>query len=654
MCNFEQFAVRAEVLTLEKVDEKDYQFSIPCYQRPYVWPDDDVKRLFLDIKEACKSNESHYFIGTTLTSILKNGAGENVYELIDGQQRTTTLMLLAIAFEMAESAHKLAKMATFKKRPRLQFDIREPVQQLLGSFAKLDGHTAPGHEVVDADPYLERMNAALTVLKQQVEALSYDEREQVATFIYEKVQWVNNVVAHDLDLNRLFATMNTAGIQLEQTDILKSKLLKQVPSEKPLFDAIWMACEHLDNYFERNVRKVFNGANWNHIEAKQLAIFDRELFVKQEGDGVEKRGLSLAEILATPDEFRKTSESEKSKDSDLEEGTVYCRSIITFPLLLIHTYRIYRARTGQSDIEQRLYADKLLEIFDPLTNASESEVKAFIQLLWQVRYQFDRWVVKWIQSDDTDDEQLRFTSVSRSQSKGTWYLNRTPKELSALVMLQSVRNFTGERSAQYWLTPFIAGLITDHISDDKKALQWLEQIDNELSLAADGETQKIASFKQARRQAPNTMLWNEKATYFSEPRGTSFEHYWFQKLEYLLWKSEEDRDANKFRQYRITSKNSVEHVFPQHEEYGALMANESLNAFGNLALLSPGQNSGYSNQSPKKKKADFEAKPVYDSLKLNAIFKLMGDGDWTESLIYQHQKKMLSVFAAHYVAFIQM
>lgn len=651
MCNSNSFAVRAEVMTLAQVDQGAYQFSVPCYQRPYVWPDDDVSKLFDDMNEACLSGESYYFIGTTLTSVVENLDGDKVYELIDGQQRTTTLMLLAVAFQMAESKTPLANMATFKERPRLQFDIREPVQHLLGSLAGLANYTHPGHEVIQADPYLKRMDAALIVLKQKVGALPINERDQLATFIYEKVQWVNNVVAHKMDLNRLFATMNTAGVQLEQTDILKSKLLKQVESEKPLLDAIWVACEHLENYFERNLRKVFLNADWNSIEATDLAEFDNERFVKQGEDNEAATGLSLQEIIDQSGQSASSGNGNNSDpdEPDLEVETVYCRSIISFPLLLIHTYRIYRARKGLPDIEQRLHADKLLEIFEPLTQGAESEVKEFVQLLWQVRYQFDRWVVKWVQHDDSTDEQLRLSDLSRSQSSGKWYINRTQRELSSLAMLQCVRYFTGERSAQYWMTPFVAGLIDRSITQEEQALRWLEQIDNELSLAAAGETQKTVSFKQACGRTSATIAWAEQAKYFLKSRGTAFEHYWFQKLEYVLWKRELVRDDRKFIKYRITSKNSVEHVFPQHEEYQSSLSPETLNAFGNLVLLSPGENSSYSNQAVKKKKVDFEAKSPYESLKLKAIFSRMGAGEWDEMAISEHQEEMVRVLEQHYI-----
>lgn len=75
------------------------------------------------------------------------------------------------------------------------------------------------------------------------------------------MQWVNNLVPAAMDLNRLFSSMNTAGIQLEPVDLLKAKLFKKITSEKPLYKAIWLVCENTNNYFERNVKALFPNAD---------------------------------------------------------------------------------------------------------------------------------------------------------------------------------------------------------------------------------------------------------------------------------------------------------------------------------------------------------------------------------------------------------
>ena len=93
--------VLSQVQTADALCVNKVELVIPSYQRPYVWSSDDVLVLLNQIIDACLKGDDHYYIGTVLTSRLaqRNGSGADVtYELIDGQQRMTTLLVLALAF----------------------------------------------------------------------------------------------------------------------------------------------------------------------------------------------------------------------------------------------------------------------------------------------------------------------------------------------------------------------------------------------------------------------------------------------------------------------------------------------------------------------------------------------------------------------------
>jgi len=659
-CNGEnhgEHQVRTEVLTLERVGARNMGFVIPSYQRPYVWRDEDVIKLFDDIREAYLANEEQYFIGSVLSAIHEKGESR-LYELIDGQQRTTTLMLLSLAFRAAGVKTPLAEVSTLGETPRLTFEIRDAVGNLLGSYAGLERMTRPGPDAIKNDPYLTHLDANLRVLKQQVEKLPEDNSfslEGFADYIFRKVSWVNNIVPESMDLNRLFASMNTAGIQLEPVDLLKAKLFRKITTETPLYSTIWQACEHMENYFERNLRQLFPNADWNAIEYKDLSVYEHRFFESNVGESGEDEGkasgMTLLQLLGAVEEGDTPENSEPEAESDTQEGiedeTVYCRSIVGFELLLIHALRVFCARQGWPDIEARIKAANLMACFECLLDKDEADIKAFIQTLWQVRYQFDTWVVKWVEHDDSEDPQLRLTNISRSQSSGKYYINRSARELGELAQLQAVRNFTGDRSAHYWLTALLAQLVENPEMDFDQVLVVMENLDNQLSLTI--ETQKEASFKIARGESLAADSWSSIDTYLNGAKGTSFEHYWFQKLEYLLWKQGNKSDE-KLKRYRITSKNSVEHVHPQKEEYQKVISHKVLNAFGNLVLLSPGENSSYSNQTVGKKREDFKGKPRYDSLKLRALFECYdkSEGAWDDEQIYEHQRQMIALLENHY------
>lgn len=645
--------VHTELMTLAVVTEKNMGFVIPSYQRPYVWSNEDVIKLFADIKEAFECEEPQYFIGSVISAYRKV-EGVAAYELIDGQQRTTTLMLLSLAFKAAGFNTQLADTFVLGDQPRLNFEIRDSVRNLLGSYAGLVQFTKPGPETIRSDEFLTHLDANLTVLRQQVAAMAADEIDKFkfADYIYNNVIWVNNIVPDSMDLNRLFASMNTAGIQLEPVDLLKAKLFKKIINNRSLYSAIWQACEHTENYFERNLRQLFPNAKWSDLKYNSLKQYSDEIFTINSADKEEyhSKGKTLADLLG---EIEAGDASENVTplepidiQENLDEEIVYCRSIIGFELLLIHTLRIFCAQRDWGDVNPRIKAGNLMECFACLIEKDEVIITAFIKLLWEVRYQFDTWVVKWVEHDDIGDPQLRLTAISRSPSNNTYYINRTAKELSELVQLQAVRNFTGDRSAHYWLTALLGQLVKNPNWGDADVLHALETLDNQLSLTS--ETQKEASFKIVQELKPDLNDWNSRKSYFNDPQGTSFEHYWFQKLEYLLWKNG-NKDDEKLKRYRITSKNSVEHVHPRNEEYRNEIPRKSLDAFGNLTLLSPGENSSYSNQAVPKKKADFESKPRYDSLKLKAIFELHTEKNgWSENEISEHQTRMVAVLEKHY------
>jgi uncharacterized protein with ParB-like and HNH nuclease domain len=89
------------IKTVEDIVKENYEFIIPVYQRPYVWDDEEIKKLLGDILNTftyANSNSSNYFVGNTYVIKSSNKIREKQYELIDGQQRFTSFWLIANAF----------------------------------------------------------------------------------------------------------------------------------------------------------------------------------------------------------------------------------------------------------------------------------------------------------------------------------------------------------------------------------------------------------------------------------------------------------------------------------------------------------------------------------------------------------------------------
>lgn len=651
--------VLSQVQTAAALYMNKVELVIPSYQRPYVWPSEDVVGLLNQIINACSAGDDHYYIGTVLTSRIPHRVGSSAavtYELIDGQQRMTTLMVIALAFLRISPSQRLKDLAVLGESPRLVFAIREEAQDQLGIWAGLK--TFEQNADVEKKPYLKHLTAAYKAAKDRLQLL-HKERgaeglEAVEQFFLHQVKWVNNVMPGDMDLNGLFATLNTSGIQLEQTDILKARLMDKIVHHRACYEGIWQACEDMENYFERSLRRVFPDAAWDRMRFSNLDSYSREIFFLErpvEGRG---NGLTIGEISAKrlPRNDAELGLTEEVDEDENETGNV--QSIISFGLLLMHTYRIYRHRQWGKDIGTPLNDSRLNNCFERfVSEASVSQAREFIECLWQVRYQFDLWVVKWVRLAEEKEKHLRLSMINK-RTVGKLNTSRSIElHTSDLVQLQSVRYFTGDRSAQYWLTPFLGALIDNPGMSSNQVDALLEKIDNQLSIAPEASTQKSASFALLSGDCASTVHLSDKIAYLKESNGTGFEHYWFQKMEYILWR-ERDRlgcfHKDSLESYRIASRNSVEHVHPQNEEFNSKLDEHYLHCFGNLVLLSPGENSSYSNQAVLKKQADFRAKPRYDSLKLAHIFHVLGkDEHWGPAQIEQHRSEMIDLIEAHYL-----
>ncbi len=90
--------IHRQARSIEKIFSDDYSFSIPLYQRPYSWTDENTRELLLDLLNATPSageeaSTDPYFLGSIV--LIK---GDLPYsEIIDGQQRLTTLTMLLAA-----------------------------------------------------------------------------------------------------------------------------------------------------------------------------------------------------------------------------------------------------------------------------------------------------------------------------------------------------------------------------------------------------------------------------------------------------------------------------------------------------------------------------------------------------------------------------
>ncbi len=649
----------SELLCLKDVSE--YNFSIPTYQRPYVWGDEQLKKIIDDFyKSYLQDKEAPYYISTLITK--DNDENGKQSELIDGQQRFTTLWLIALVISRLTEGSDIEQFIKKDDKLRLSFEIRNEVYDYLNYLLEESQQTkSKVVKDIESYPYLENITKAVKSIEGFLrDALSArndnnsfkDELKKFGNFIYSKVFFIKNTTPPNTDLNKLFSTINNSGMQLEQADIVKANLLKVIGDEKVMYSKIWEACENMNNFFERNARTSFPASDWNKIYLTKFVEFSSDTFKYstdiQNSAGELTSGFRIEDIdineIGDYTFDKKTYENESNRDS----GEIYCRSIISFEQLLLHAYRLHLKAEKKEDFKGTFHTNRLIEIFKELENRNDSEeVKRFIKLLWKVRYLFDKYIIKWVSDTNTKNETLEIVNFTRNEKS---YYSRTNYEKSNTLILQSVLYFTGDYLRQYWLSSYLDYIYYNHNDEApncKKHLDYLERLDNIFSLTKN-LTDKELSWKMMNQSDGFEFDFNIK-DYLEQSNGTGFKHYWFYKLEYILWKNWINRDDLRFRNYRITSKNSVEHIYPQNpknEIENPKLETDVLNSFGNLVLLSVSQNSEYSNKSVIVKKSMFQEKSdAYATLKSQYIFN---NDKWDKEGIEKHRKEMIDKILEHY------
>lgn len=638
----------ARMVSVGEIIERQERFLVPLYQRLYVWKPEQVERLMDDIIAACQQDKPVYYLGGILAIRRRDGeSGHEELELIDGQQRLTTLWLLAVAWWRDETGgESLADFVRVGDSPRLRFAIRDRVNDFIRTT--LAGQPEGSAETAAMEDALARLR---TYPRGHGESGGQTPcRRKLASFVRHKVKLALTEVPANTDLNKLFEVTNNRGEQLQHHDILKQRLLGRIPdnAEREAYARLWDACAAMDGYVERNLLKVqgqtVKGAfeSWYRFSAPASLGEAEELVGRIQGEPLQNAGrtLSLQEILEQDNTAHDEAPSTSSDEDENEEEPVI-QSILSFPLLLQHALRIFRHGKGKADLDHIQDKD-LIAIFEKYffsewKDDDSETAKAFVRLLWDVRVALDAYVVKWVERDE-GERQLDVRRID-AENGFTRTAEGVPRGLS---LLQAVIYHSQGKTTQYWLTPFLNFALGNPKSDD--ALLYLKYLDHFLFTRASGQNLRELSQQMLTDKVPEPVSPQLPAE-LGEKNGTDFRHYWFYKTEYVIWEGLEEREekasANSInvpRGWRIVARNSVEHIAPQQAIGGENKVGEWLDAFANLALVSREENSRYRNDIFEQKREKYGAsQEATRSLKLGLVFQYP---HWAPDTIEQHQQQL--------------
>lgn len=284
---------------LSKIFCDDYIFSIPGYQRPYSWTEEQASELVMDLLGHVQNNSNDvddinpYFLGNIV--LIKKDDKPNS-EVIDGQQRLTTLTILlsVLRFLIKDKENyetNITKRICQECDPVLGTDTvyRITIRDMDKEFFKNYIQDRKGIEKLLQNK--EDLNDSCMLIKNNAVCIhellkEKSEREltDLAQFIVRKCYLVV-VSTSDIDsAYRIFSVMNDRGLDLTATDILKAEIIGGIPeNERQEYTGKWEAME------EQIGREHFNDL-FSHIRMIHRPSKPQETLVKEFNKHVKASG----------------------------------------------------------------------------------------------------------------------------------------------------------------------------------------------------------------------------------------------------------------------------------------------------------------------------------------------------------------------------
>lgn len=618
----------------KSIFNRDMDYIIPIYQRSYEWEEEQIDALIDDIMDF---KEKTYYLGIIVTHKNKDGK----YEIIDGQQRLTTLYIIL-------------KLLDVPTKNTLHFSLRKKSTDTLKMIKELIDKKENSKQydlsIIEKSKYInDKLNN------------NFDKGKLKEKL--KKTKIILTEVPEKTDLNHYFEIMNTRGEQLLNTDIIKSRLLNFIDKsdekkgnvKRKIFSEIWEACSDMNSYVQMNftpeIRMKLFGNNWNKFIVSDFNDLYEKLCKNIE---FQPQTCSIIDIISNTNNYERiinnlsdNKEEIITKYKDKDKENKY-ESIIKFPIFLLHVLKVFVRKEIKPDFNEEdilndlLDENKLIESFEKVIknldylklnkeNQKEYFSLNFIYTLLKSRYLFDSYILKRKYTNENEDGQWSIDILKKSSSKSqTW------ESISKnIVMMQAALrvSYTSPK-VMHWITETLEYLTS---INNVSISQYRDKVER---IIINNIVEVIKEYNKPKDN--DNFIIDKENKYFC--KGVEIHHIIFNYLDYLLW----ENNKQKFKSFRFEFRNSVEHFYPQNPKgFDKWKNKKELNYFGNLCLVSKSFNSELSNNPPSVKVAKYKNQIKKGSLKLQTMaecIKTIDDNKkWKEQLSKEHGDKMLEI-----------
>lgn len=664
---------------LESQETKTYM--IPVYQRNYAWEEDEITALIKDVYDSLnKDKNAPYYIGTLVT--FKRGDAE--YEVIDGQQRLTTIYIILKALGIKDCQNKL----TYGAR-----------KVSASTIEKLDQYPDLGTDVDNGirNGYKFALKAINTIV-------SKTEIESFTEYFLRNVHIIHYHVPKDVDLNHYFEVMNSRGEQLEKHEIVKSTLGQYLDSaDLATFSRTWEACSEMSTYIQQAFpcSEIF-GENMNEFKISNFS----EIPPQKEAEGKD----TILNLLQKPIGKAELVNSIEQNDR--------FQPIIDFPNFLLIVLKLTRMQSDSFHPAEFSLDDK--ELLNEFTKALKSVndktefARTFSFNLLKAKFLLDNYTVHHVLDDKelSGDNPWKLQYYYRETSKKKYPKNLSDKQEDQKEMVHLLSmfevSFTPKQRKNYLFYCLMYLFDNAEIPDYLKFLRCLaDKYFYDVYLNEDCLNER----NQPRPNAFDNAILSEGKLQIEVDKGgvnnyqsvfneiytqgkSDIPLFVFNYTDFILWKRYSDtmrgnntkkgsRERNDFfavlgcsdfelepfnNFYFSRTRKSLEHYYPQakavkdEDVTENTVSQSQINCFGNFAMIGADVNSAGSNWDPKTKidhYTDSKSDPIsVASLKFRIMMQICQDNqrailngslhrskgmEWNAEDMQNHQKKMLDI-----------
>ena len=616
-----------ETIKLEKSIKEIFEngkYIVPLYQRNYAWRKNEIEQLLQDVYESFKKNRNgNYFIGSLV--VLKRQNGD--YEVIDGQQRLTTLSLIT-------------RMLEISKVSCLFYDSRPEVEAFFREY-----YTGGDIERIDYPQTMHLKNAVMYINEANLDAnnistITINNLPDKNKFIYyfsNNVKLIRVEIPEDTDVASYFEIMNNRGVQLQKHEILKSFLISELKNEKErkVFEQVWEACSQMDvpiqRLFNADLRKKYFGEGYDDFISPFIDGINLESNV------IQNDSFSIEDILQMK---TITNKAQTDDDEEIEEEASEYKSIIDFPNFIMHVFKL-KYQTEQIDIP--LNEKDLLSVYDQIKKKIDS--KDFLKTLFFCRVVFDRFVTKTISDKNVEDE-IKWILHKPTKYEKSWKYtnsfgdsNEQYRIVKALSMLQVTFR---TRIYKNWLYDILKWFYEEKKNISVEAKEYINKLD-----------ELILQYYKEREIQYNRILQEKESVSKDNTYslGTDTPHFIFNFIDYLYWVDSKNscpiNKVCKIEDFEFKYWNSVEHHMAREWAERNNIANREkfIDCLGNLCLISKGANSRLSDRDVKEKVQTFGKGNL--GANRQVMYTMSKDAEdkytWTEEKIKQHYNELLKL-----------